>query len=176
LKGPLELDSFVVQHNKIPAALAIVSSIYFSTFVSPIQFFLPNSSACCGQWEFWEKNNYFNLLNRLKEKEFIFALRESINGSKVWETRFKPEDFTEIVKRRLSKENAFDKKLNAEAMMKAMIIRMGEMAKPHLNYEIVDYSIRSFFSSLGVKNYLRVDREIKFLRKFEKEMIEILRN
>lgn len=56
-----------------------------------------------------------------------------------------------------------------------MIIRMGEMAKPDINYEIIDYSIRSFFTYLGINKYLRVDREIKFLRRFEEEMIKILR-
>ena len=48
---------------------------------------------------------------------------------------------------------------------------MGEMAKPDINYEVIDYSIRSFFTYLNTNKYLRVDRETKFLRMFEKEII-----
>tara|TARA_Y100000310_G_scaffold297266_1_gene330125 strand:- start:495 stop:1289 length:795 start_codon:yes stop_codon:yes gene_type:complete len=174
LKDSLGLPEISIGQDKISSALAVVSSIYFNTFLAPVQFFLPNSSACCGQWEFWEKTNYFDFLKKINEKEFIFNFKDKLMESKVWNIKFNPEDFSEIVKRRLNKDEAFNKKLDPGAMIKAMIIRIGEMAKPHINYEVVDYSIRSFFTYLGIKNYLRVDREILFLRKFEKEIMGLL--
>jgi len=164
----------VVSNDKMAAALSLVSHSYFNSIFYPTQFFLPYSSACCGQWAFWEKNNYFELLDKINEKKFVFGFREKLIKSSVWQTKFKPEDFSEIVKRRLIKEKAFDKKLDSGAMIKAMIIRMGEIAKPHINYEIIDYMIRSFFIHLRVKKYLRVDREIKFLRTLEKEIVDLL--
>jgi len=163
-----------ISHDKISAALSLVSHSYVDCFFHPVQFFLPHSSACCGQWELWERNNYFELLKKTNEKEFQFNFRDKLIVSKIWNIKFNPEHFSEIVRRRLSKEKAFDKKLNLEAMIKAMVIRMGEMAKPTINYEVIDYSIRSFFTYLGVKKYLRVDREIKFLIELEKEIMTLL--
>jgi hypothetical protein len=174
LKDVLKLGEVTVNSDIISSAFAVISSIYLNTFVFPIQFFLPNSSACCGQWQFWEKSNYLDFLRKIKEKEYVFGFREELSNSEIWNMKFNPGDFSEIVRRRLEKENAFEKKLKPEALMKAMIIRMGEMAKPHLNYEVIDYSIRSFFTALGVSGYLRVDREIKFLRELEKKITKIL--
>ena len=163
-----------ISANKSAAAFSLVSYGYLRSIFYPVQFFLPHSSACCGQWKFWEKINYFDFLKKNKEKKARFEFREKIMQSKIWDAEFKPEDFPEIVSRRLIREKAFDNKLNVEAMIKAMIIRMGEMAKPDINYEIIDYSIRSFFTYLGVKKYLRVDREMEFLRRFEREIMASL--
>lgn len=165
-----EEEELKIAEDKIDAALALVSSLYFKSFIHPIQFFLPHSSACSGQWNLWEKSNYLTLLEKFENKEFIFKIKAEIINNKVWNTKFKPEQFTEIVKRRLHKENAFDSSLDKEAMLKALIIRMGEIAHPSINYEVIDYCIRSFFTHLGVKKYLRIDREIKFLRILEEEM------
>jgi hypothetical protein len=151
----------------------VTSTIYLDTFIEPTQFFLPHSSQCSGHWEFWDKTDYFGLLNKVQAGKTVRYLEQKIAKSKVWTTKITPDAFPEIVKRRLIKEKSFDKKLDAPALLKAMIIRMGELAKP-INYEVVDFVIRSFFTYLGVKKYLRVDREIEFLRRLEKEMIEIL--
>jgi len=135
---------------------------------------LPHSSVCSGQWEFWDSIDFFDFREKLKNKEFVFDFREKIAESKAWKIKFEPDMFPLIVKRRLVKEKAFNKKLSPEAMIKAIIIRMGELAKPSINYEIIDFSIRSFFTYLGVKQYMRVDREILFLRTLEEEIKKIL--
>lgn len=169
LQLPEQLSS-----DRIAIALSIISHSYFKSLTHPVQFFLPHSAACSGQWSFWEKNDYFALLQRITEKEFNFQLRDQLTEHQIWNSKFQPEEFTEIVRRRLNKENAFNQKLNPEALIKAMIIRLGEMAKPEINYEVIDYAIRSFFTYLDVKQYLRVDREIKFLRALETEMMKSL--
>jgi hypothetical protein len=61
-------------------------------------------------------------------------------------------------------------------MIKAMIIKMGEGGRPFINYEIVDFSIREFFTYLKEKKYVRVDKEMKFLERLDKEIVAILRN
>lgn len=168
------LNEIKVGNDKLSAALAALSHIYLDSFIYPIQFFLPHSSVCSGQWDFWDKTDYLKLVEKIHEKGTIKLLNEKLLKSNVWKTKFKPEDFPEIVKRRLMKEKVFDKKLDSNALMKAIIIRMGELAKPSINYEVIDFSIRSFFTYLGVKQYLRVDREMLFLRRFEEEMKKIL--
>jgi len=173
-QNQIGLDDLTINDNKVDAALAILSNIYFESFTRPIQFFLPHSSACSGQWTLWEKNNYFELLNRINDKEFIFFFTKNAMEKKSLTIKFKPEHFPEIVRRRLMKDNSLGKKLDKEAMIKALIIRLGEMAKANNYYEVIDYCIRSFFTYLGVKKYLRVDREMEFLRRFEIKVKEIL--
>ncbi|GEM_PF-1613308 len=168
--------SVKISDNKIDAALALISHSYFDCFMRPVQFFVPLSSSCSGQWSFWDKIDYLGFIEKCNEKENVFSFRERMVESSVWKLKMGLDDFPLIVKKRLLKEKAFGKKLNPENMIKAMIIRMGELASPSINYEIIDYSIRSFFTYLKVKKYLRIDREIFFLRELEKEIKEVLRN
>lgn len=163
-----------ISDDKIAAALSLITYIYTDTFFRPTQFFLPHSSVCSGHWNFWDKINYLELASKIQQKETTKSINKKLLKSNIWKTNFHPDDFPEIVKRRLLKEKLLEKKLNPEAMIKAIIIRMGELAKPSINYEVIDFSIRSFFTYLGVKQYLRVDREMLFLRRFEEEMMKIL--
>ena len=56
-------------------------------------------------------------------------------------------------------------------MIKAIIIRMGELAIPSINYETIDFVIRDIFTYLHVDKYKRVDLEMEFLKRFEEEII-----
>lgn len=161
--------------NKVNAALCLVSHLYFDSFTQPLQVFIPHASPCSGQWFFWDKINYLSFKESFNQKNFFFDFRKKIIDSDVWNFKPKPKDFPLIIQRRLTKEKLFNKPLSPESMIKAMIIRLGEMAKPDINYEIIDYSIRSFFTYLGVKQYLRVDREIMFLRRLEEEIKTIVK-
>jgi len=173
-KQLLKLGGISFGDSRCEAAFAALSSIYLRSFIVPVQFFLPHSSVCSGQWDFWDKIDYMELVEKANQKGKIRLLCGRLLKSSVWETKFKADDFPEIVKRRLVKEKKLDKKLDPNALMKAMIIRMGELASPSINYDVIDFSIRSFFTYLGVKQYLRVDREMLFLRRFEEEMKGIL--
>lgn len=172
-KRLLGLKEIKVGEDKKSAALAAVSSVYFNTFFTPIPFFLPNTSLFSGHWDFWDEVNYLEFIKKVHQKEMIEALSERLLKGDGWKMDFKPNDFPEIIKRRLIKEDAFNKKLVADSMIKAIIIRMGELGKPYINYEIIDYAIRNFFTYLAIDRYLRVDREILFLRKFEKRLKDI---
>ncbi len=159
-----------IGQNKIEAALGYISGIYFNTYLTPIQFFLPHSSVCSGRWEFWDSTDFFSFEEKLQNKEFIFAFRDKIMENKTWDLKFDLDMFPEIVRRRLIKEEPLNKKLNPASVIKAIIIRMGEMGRPFINYEVIDFSIRELFTYLGEKKYLRVDREIEFLRKLDNEI------
>ncbi len=164
-----------IPSNEIEAALSLISHIYFDTFTNPVHFFLPHSPICSGQWNFWESIDYIKLREKLNKKEILFSFREEIIKNNVWDIKMGPNDFPLIIKRRLLKEHKFDEPLSSESMIKAMIIRLGEMGKPFINYEVIDFSIRSFFSYLGINKYVRVDRETEFLRRLELKIAEILK-
>jgi len=163
-----------IKDDQTHASLAVVSHLYFDSFIRPIQFFLPHSSGCSGKWDFWDSIDFFKFKERLQDKKFNFDVREKILKSKVWNFKFDLEEFPIIVQRRLLKEKLLDKKLNPEAMIKAMIVRLGEMGRPFINYEIIDFSIREFFVYLRAKKYLRVDREMLFLRRLDEEIKNII--
>ncbi|MFH1593048.1 MAG: hypothetical protein ABIB47_06815 [Candidatus Woesearchaeota archaeon] len=158
-----------ISKDKIEAALSLIGHVYFDTLIRPMQFFIPQSPFCSGQWNLWKNVDYFAFKEKLQDEEFMQEFRRRILNNKIWKIKFRPEEFSFIIKKRLEKEDLFDKKLNPESMIKAIIIRMGELTNPPLDYEIIDFSIRSFFTYLGKKQYLRIDREILFLRKLEEE-------
>ena len=164
-----------IGENKTYAGLSAISNLYFDSFTRPIQFFLPHSSVCSGRWDFWDNIDFFSFKEKLQDKKFNFEVREKIIQSKVWNTKFDSKEFPFIVQRRLIKEKLLNKKLNPEGMVKAMIIRLGELGRPLINYEILDFSIREFFTYLGVNKYQRIDREINFLQKLDNEVIKILK-
>jgi len=164
-----------IPNNKTLAALGMMSHIYFDTFINPVQFFLPHSSACSGQWDLWNMIDYIKLKKELNNKQFVFELRKRLQENSIWNIKFNLEDFPPIIQRRLQKEHLLNKKLDPESLIKAMIIRLGEIAKPDINYEIIDYLIRSFFTYLNTKKYLRIDREILFLRNLEEEIKKIIK-
>ncbi len=168
-------EQIKISQNKTYAALSALSCLYFDTFTKPVQFFLPHSSVCSGRWEFWDNIDFFAFKEKLQDKEFNFNFREKIMKSKVWGAKFDLDTFPVIVQRRLIKEKLLGKKLDPASMIKAMIIKMGEMGRPFINYEAVDFSIREFFTYLGEKKYMRVDREMEFLRRLDKEIIIILK-
>ena len=164
-----------IGESKVHATLSYISHIYFDAFIEPIQFFLPNSSICSGKWEFWDSIDFFAYKEKLQNKQFNFHFKEKIVKSKVWNPKFDLDIFPIIVQRRLTKEKLLDKKLNPASMIKAMIIKIGEMGRPFINYEVVDFSIRELFTYLGEKKYTRVDREIEFLKRLDNEIIKILK-
>jgi len=164
-----------ISKNKVYAALSCISHIYFDAFTKPVQFFLPHSSACSGKWDFWDSIDFFAFKEKLQNKEFNFGFREKVAKSRIWGTKFNLSEFPVIVQRRLVKEKLLDKELNPASMIKAMIIKMGEMGRPFINYEVIDFSIRELFTYLGEKKYTRVDREIEFLKKLDNEIITLLK-
>ena len=173
--GVLSLKGGKITLSKQEAGLAILGSVYWNTFFLPAQFFLPDSSLCSGHWKFWESINYQSLLERAQGKDFHLKLGRAILQKK-FQADFKPEDFPEIVSMRLKKEKLFGKPLDILGLLKGMIIRMGELASPSVPYEVVDFSIRRFFSYMEIKQYVRVDREVLFLRGMEKEICGIIQD
>ncbi|MEK6900302.1 MAG: hypothetical protein AABX05_04210 [Nanoarchaeota archaeon] len=158
--------------DEVSAALSLLFSSYLDCFVKPIQFYVPLSSSCAGQWDFWDKQDYFLFLKNSADKSKLPKLVGKLSKNQIWKTKLKPEDFNMAVRKALLQRQMFDKSLEPEAMIKAIIIRMGELSNPAVRYETIDYAMRSLFASLKVNKYLRVDREIEFLKRLEKMIKE----
>ncbi|MFH1779160.1 MAG: hypothetical protein ABH847_03900 [Candidatus Omnitrophota bacterium] len=140
-----------ISTDKLSAAVSLLSHTFFDTFNNPVQLFLPNCSYCSAQWEFWSKIDYMKFRGDFYKPENIVPFRRAIAASKVWNTALKPE-----------------------ALMKAMIIRLGEMGEPAIPYEIVDMGVRDFLRYMDVNEYQRADMELKFLRDLEDEISSII--
>ena len=165
-----------ISSDKTLALLSYLSHIHLDSFSKPIQCFIPDSSITTGQFEFWDSINLLELRKRLYGKDFQFKFKENISKSDVWNLKMNIDMFDHTVKERIIKEKSIHKKLDPLAMVKALVIRIGELGLKQINYEILDLSVRNTIGYLGVKHYIRVDREMMFLRKLEEETKNIMKN
>ncbi|MFA6356277.1 MAG: hypothetical protein WCY23_04115 [Candidatus Omnitrophota bacterium] len=140
-----------ISTDKLSAAVSLLSHTYFDTYNNPVQIFLPTCSLCSAQWDFWSKIDYMKFRGDFYKPENIVPFRKEIAKSKVWNVTLKPE-----------------------ALMKALIIRLGEMGEPAIPYEIVDMGVRDFLRYMGIDEYQKADKELKFLHDLEKEISEII--
>lgn len=138
-----------ISRHKMSAAVSLISHIYFDLWNNPVQVFLPGSSYCSAQWEFWMDIDYMRFRSEFYKPASINAFRKEIAASQVWRYRLKPE-----------------------AMIKAMIIRIGEGGRPNIPYEVVDQGIRDFMRYMDINEYQRADNELKFCHELENTIRE----
>ena len=146
----LPLDEFF-KNNQLGFFLSFISYIYFDLWVAPRQLFFPGKSTCSGAWDVWENIDYFQLTEHIHVNEGFIGFGPALYEHSFW-----------------------NEKLDPEAMVKAMIIRMGELGKPAIPYSIVDWNIRIFLRFLGVSDYKRCDRELEFLKSHERIFDQLL--
>ncbi len=151
--GKIVGDSSVSQisRHKMSAAVSLLSHIYFDLWNNPVQVFLPGCSYCSAHWEFWDNIDYMKFRSNFYKPENIGAFRKEIAQSSVWDCRLKPE-----------------------ALIKALIIRLGELSEPRVPYEIVDIGIRDFLRYMDINEYQRADKELNFCHALEKTIREII--
>ncbi|HHT9152317.1 MAG TPA: hypothetical protein ACFYEM_02120 [Candidatus Hypogeohydataceae bacterium YC40] len=137
--------------HKMSAAVSLLSHIYFDLWNNPVQVFLPGCSYCSAYWKFWEDIDYMKFRSNFYKPENITAFRKEIAQSQIWNCRLKPE-----------------------AVIKALIIRLGELSEPRVPYEIVDMSIRDFMRYMEINEYQRADKELDFCQAREKTIQEII--
>lgn len=140
-----------ISTDKLSAAVSLLSHTFFDTYNNPVQIFLPTCSLCSAQWDFWSKIDYMKFRGDFYKPENIIPFRKEIAKSAVWRVTLKPE-----------------------ALMKAMIIRLGEMGQPAIAYEVVDMGVRDFLRYMNINEYQRADAELKFLRDLEDEISSII--
>jgi hypothetical protein len=140
-----------ITSDKLSAAVSLLSHTYFDTWNNPIQLFLPGCSYCSAQWEFWNNIDYMKFRGDFYKSENITNFRKEIIKSPVWDIRLKPE-----------------------ALIKAFIIRIGEMGQPSIPYEVIDMGIRDFMRYMDINTYQRADTELQFCYDIEREIKDII--
>jgi len=152
---PLVGDSDVAKmsSDKLSAGVSLISHIYFDTFNNPVQAFLPYSSLPAAHWDLWDQVDYMKFREDFYKAENINKFRKQIADDDIWDIKLKPG-----------------------ALIKAMIIRNGEQGRPAIPYESIDWVIRKFLRYMNIVEYQRVDKEVKFLRKLEERINEIIIN
>lgn len=133
-----------ISRHKMSAAVSLISHIYFDLWNNPVQVFLPENSYCSAQWEFWMDIDYMRFRSEFYKPASINSFRREIAASPVWNKRLKPE-----------------------ALIKAIIIRLGEGGKPNIPYEVVDQGIRDFMRYMDINEYQRADDELAFCHELE---------
>lgn len=140
-----------VSTDRLAAALSLVSHPYFDVWNNPVQFFLPNSAFASARWEFWTKVDYMKFRGDFYKEKNITRFRQEMVQHPLWNVSLEPE-----------------------AMIKALIIRMGEMGAPAIPYETVDWGIRRFLRNLGIDKYQRAPKEIEFCHQLETEIDNLI--
>jgi hypothetical protein len=143
-----------VTNDKISAALSLISHLYFDMFNNPVQAFLPSTSFSSAQWAFWDKIDYMKFRNEFYEDGVIDSFRKNIAKSEIWDT-----------------------KLDPIAMIKTMIIRIGEMGMPGISYTLIDETVADFIRYLlgeDYKGHISIAESYPFCIKLEKEIIKAI--
>ena len=138
--------------DKMSAGVSLISHIYFDTFNNPVQAFLPHSSQASAQWAFWDSIDYMRFREEFYNDGSIIAFRQEIAKRAVWNIKLSPP-----------------------AMLKAMIIRIGEMAEPSIFYDVIDNAVRKFLRYMEIAQYQRADKELEFCHRLEDEIIGIIK-
>ncbi|MFH1022819.1 MAG: hypothetical protein V1809_05470 [Planctomycetota bacterium] len=144
--GPVRIST-----HRMSAALSLVSHPYFDIWNNPVQPFLPGSSCCSGLWDFWNRIDYMKFRGDFYKPENIVPFRRAIAASPVWNATLRPA-----------------------ALIKAMIIRLGEHGQPSIPYEVVDMGVRDYLRAIDVNDYQRSDDELAFCRRLEDEITGII--
>lgn len=140
-----------ISKDKLSAAVSLLSHTYFDVWNNPVQVFLPKCSYCSAHWEFWNNVDYMKFRGDFYKPENIVPFRKEVAKSNIWNTSLKPE-----------------------AMVKAMIIRLGELGQPAIPYEIIDMAVRDFMRYLDINDYQKADKELEFCHMLENEIHEII--
>lgn len=146
-----EFSTLAPSRDIISASVALLSHIYFDTFNNPVQAFLPDSVCASGQWGFWENVGYMNFRERFYVENVIQNFRKQLFENEIWNVKLEP--FT---------------------LIKSMIIRMGDLSQPGIEYETVDNKIRDFLRLLDCNEYVRPDKELKFCKALENTIAQLI--
>ncbi|MFQ5881664.1 MAG: hypothetical protein ACE5I9_04230 [Candidatus Methylomirabilales bacterium] len=137
--------------DRLAAALSLLSHPYFDVWNNPVQFFLPDCAFASARWEFWPQIDYMKFRGDFYKDQCISRFRREMVQLSFWNTSLQPE-----------------------AIIKTLIIRMGEMGAPTIPYEVVDWGIRRFLRYLGIDQYQRANKEIDFCHTLEVEIDRLI--
>ncbi len=88
----------------------------------------------------------------------------------MFRTKFYTEKSISAFRREMLEREIWPTDVHPYRMIKAMIIRLGDLSQPVTSYEVVDDKVRSFLDFLGYREYDRVNKELQLCKKLEKEI------
>lgn len=137
--------------SKLSGGIALLSHIYFDTFNNPIQAFLPDSAYSSGQWDFWRDIGYLDFRTEFYREDVISTFRRLLLNDEIWNAKIDPY-----------------------TLVKAIIIRLGDLSQPVTKYEVVDWKIREYLRFLDCNEYKRPDKELQFCKNLERRITELI--
>lgn len=137
----------------VGGGLSLLSHLYFDTYNNPVQAFLPDAVEPSGQWDFWRNVDYMLFRTRFYTDRGVAIFRTGILKSSIWDSA----------------------KINPYNMVKAMIIRLGDLSQPVTSYQTVDSKAKEYLRFLGFTKYVSVDKELAFCLSLEKEIEKLIR-
>jgi len=146
-------DDSILNPNseKLDGSISLLSHIYFDTYNNPVQAFLPDSVYSSGQWDFWRNVGYLTFRTKFYRDDVISVFRKELLNDKLWNVKVDPY-----------------------TLVKAMIIRLGDLSLPGVKYEVIDWKIREYLRFLGLDEYRRPDRELQFCKNLEKRITALI--
>jgi len=104
-----------------------------------------------GQWDFWRNVGYLTFRTKFYRDDVISVFRKELLNDKLWNVKVDPY-----------------------TLVKAMIIRLGDLSLPGVKYEVIDWKIREYLRFLGLDEYRRPDRELQFCKNLEKRITALI--
>jgi hypothetical protein len=150
----IDSDITKINNDRLSAAVSLISHLYFDTYNNPVQAFIPWACECSAQYDFWRKIDYMAFRTDFFERENIELFRQMIIHNNIWKKHI-------------------GKPLNPCGMIKAMIVRLGEMA-PGIENQVVDKAIHRILGYIDSDNNVSMDSEISFCRDLETEITGII--
>jgi hypothetical protein len=174
--SPIHSDLRAIAVDKPTAAVALLSHTYFLTYTYPPMPFLPFSSMASQQIEFTNAIDYFEFKGIFVRDDHpeLRRFQQALLDNPALASRHL--DFSDesdpVVKARLAAADG--KPYDPQAMVKAMIERLGALA-PGIDYDAVQKGVRNYLSYLGCVRMVHSDRERRYLKRFESEILRTVR-
>jgi hypothetical protein len=163
--------------DRTEGAVALVSHTYFVSYTFPPMPFIPFSPMASQRIAFADRIDYFEFKGLFWDGARVAELRRRLMEHPCLWTRtldFSAEKDPVILAR---VQSANGTPYAAQALVKAMIERLGELA-PGIDYDAVQKGIRWYLGYLGCVRVVHSDRERHFLehvdRQFEESLISLM--
>ncbi|MGH7408819.1 MAG: hypothetical protein ACREKF_12530, partial [Candidatus Methylomirabilales bacterium] len=124
-------------------------------------------------WDLFGSIDYLEYKASFYHPDVIRPFRRAMDESDVWRRALPAEEEADRENRGPRAAEA-GRSYNGAALIKAMIQRLGALA-PGISPGSVELAIRNFLATLGLRQIVPADRELRFCRALEAEIRERIR-
>lgn len=176
LAGAVEIlgpEASEISTDRLAASLSLVSHTYFDTFNNPVGVFIPLAANYSAHWDLFGSIDYLEYKASFYHPDVIRPFRRAMDQSDIWREAFPAEEEADRENRGPRAAEA-GRPYNGAALIKAVIQRLGALA-PGISPGSVELAIRNFLATLGLRQIVPADRELRFCRALEVEIGERIR-